>query len=416
MHSEELNERSPVRAVAAAVRGGLEPGQIGAVMARAGIGKSALLIHLALNHILRGTPVLHVSLTDGHARVRSMYDEIFTEVANAARVGDRGKALVEIERNRVIHSCLGGGFGAADMARLLDSVDEVMHFRPSVVVVDGLDVADIDAAGWRAVARDRSIRIWLAVRMHRDSGPDVDDFAPRFDTAVSLVPSGQDIALRVLRAGGQSLDAPEALNLDPVTMLVRPEDVVDPVTSPPSPHPAACTMYSGGATGAEAAFGEQAEKFGVREINFTFEGHNQARTVGCQVLDERELAAGDVSLIYVAHRLHRHWDKTEILRRVLQTQWHVVSHAAQVFVVGVIQPDGTVHGGTGWSVELAKRWNKRVWVFDQEHGAWFTWNGSSWTRGTPVIESPEFAGSGTRFLNDAGRAAITDLFERSFGA
>jgi hypothetical protein len=230
MHSEELNERSPVRAVAAAVRGGLEPGQIGAVMARAGIGKSALLIHLALNHILRGTPVLHVSLTDGHARVRSMYDEIFTEVANAARVGDRGKALVEIERNRVIHSCLGGGFGAADMARLLDSVDEVMHFRPAVVVVDGLDVADIDAAGWRAVARDRSIRIWLAVRMHRDSGPDVDDFAPRFDTAVSLVPSGQDIALRVLRAGGQSLDAPEALNLDPVTMLVRPEDVVDPVT------------------------------------------------------------------------------------------------------------------------------------------------------------------------------------------
>ena len=29
-----------------------------------------------------------------------------------------------------------------------------------------------------------------------------------------------------------------------------------------------------------------------------------------------------------------------------------------------IQPDGTVHGGTGWSVELAKRWYKPIWVFD----------------------------------------------------
>lgn len=415
MHSEQLIERSPVRAVAAAVRGGLEAGQIGAIMARAGIGKSAFLIHVALNHVLRGTPVLHVSLTDGHARVRSMYDEIFTEVANASRIADRASALVDIERNRVIHSCLGGTFGAADMARLLTSVGELMHFRPTVVLVDGLDVADIDAAGWRAVARDRGIRIWLAVRMHRDSGPDVEELAPRFDTAVTLTPAGNDVALRVLRAGGQPFDQPESLSLDPVTMLVRPEDVVDPSTAPPSPHPAACTLYSGGATGAEAAFGEQAEKWGLKETNFTFEGHNQARTQGRHVLDERELAAGDVSLVYVAHRLHRHWDKTEILRRVLQTQWHVVSHASQVFVVGVIQPDGTVHGGTGWSVELAKRWNKRVWVFDQEHGAWFTWGGSSWTRGTPVIESPDVAGTGTRFLNEAGRSAIADLFERSFG-
>jgi hypothetical protein len=117
----------------------------------------------------------------------------------------------------------------------------------------------------------------------------------------------------------------------------------------------------------------------------------------------------------VAHRLHRHWDKTETLRKVLQTQWHVVSHATQIFVVGAIQPDGTVHGGTGWSVELAKRWNKRVWVFDQNHAGWFTWNGASWSRGEPVIQVPDFAGTGTRFLNDAGRDAIRGLFERSFG-
>ena len=140
-----------------------------------------------------------------------------------------------------------------------------------------------------------------------------------------------------------------------------------------------CTLYSGGATGADTVRRDRPTTWHCW-VNFTFDGHNQARSEGAVVLDEQELAAGDVSLVYVAHRLHRHWDKTETLRKVLQTQWHVVSHMSRVFVVGNIQPDGTVHGGTGWSVELARRWNKRVWVFDQTHGTWFTWSGSAWTR------------------------------------
>lgn len=416
MNAEELIERSPMRAVSASIRGGLDAGQLGGVFARAGVGKSAFLIHVALTHALRGTPVLHVSLTDGHARVRSMYDELLTEVANAARVTERARFQVEVERNRQVHSCLDGDFTAAQLSQLLETVREVMHFRPTVVLVDGLDANGFQPNTWRGVAEERGVRLWFAVRTHRDGGPSVEELSSSFDTAVSLTPKGADISLDVLRAGGQVFDQPEPLHLDPVTMMVRPEDIREPVTAPPSPPARLCTLFSGGATGAEAFFGEQSAAHGVKEVNFTFAGHNQARTEGSVELDERELAAGDVSLVYVAHRLHRHWDKTETLRRVLQTQWHVVSHSSQVFVVGTIQPDGTVHGGTGWSVELARRWNKRVWVFDQEHAAWFTWSGSAWTRGVPVIETPDFAGTGTRFLNDAGRAAIVALFERSFGA
>lgn len=415
MNAEELIERSPMRAVSASIRGGLDAGQLGGVFARAGVGKSAFLIHVALTHALRGTPVLHVSLTDGHARVRSMYDEILTEVANAARVPDRARFQVEVERNRQVHSCLDGGFDARQLGDLLETVREVLHFRPTVVLVDGVDAVGFSAEPWRTVAVERGVRLWFGVRTHRDRGPDAAALSGDFDTAVALEPKGADVALNVLRAGGQAEDQPESLHLDPVTMMVRPEDVRDPATAPPSPPARLCRLFSGGATGAEAVFGEQAAAHGVKETHFTFAGHSQARTEGAVVLDERELAAGDVSLIYVAHRLHRHWDKTETLRRVLQTQWHVVSHASQVFVVGTIQPDGTVHGGTGWSVELARRWNKRVWVFDQEHADWFTWSGSAWTRGVPVIETPDFAGTGTRFLNDAGRKAIAELFDRSFG-
>ena len=415
MHGEELIERSPMRALAAEIRGGLDAGQVGGVLARAGVGKSAFLVQIAMTHALRGNPILHVSLTDGQARVRSFYDELLAEVSRSVSASDRSAAQVELERNRVIHSSTGRAFGPAELEGLVATLAEVMHFRPIAVVVDGTDVGALDVAAWRAVASKLGLRVWVSVRTHRDGVIDIDELAGRFDSAVSLQPAATMVQLRILRIGGRAVADAGALDLDPVTMMVRPEDVADPITTPPSPHPSACTIFSGGATGAEAAFGENAARYGIAEVNFSFEGHSQARTEGRKVLDARELAAGDVSLVYVAHRLHRHWDKTETLRKVLQTQWHVVSHATQIFVVGAIQPDGTVHGGTGWSVELAKRWNKRVWVFDQNHAGWFTWNGASWSRGEPVIQVPDFAGTGTRFLNDAGREAIQGLFERSFG-
>lgn len=414
MLGEKLVQHSPLRAIAATIRGGLDAGQVAGVFARAGVGKSALLIHVALGSLLRGAPALHVSLSDGQARVRAWYEEIVSEIARAAGFSETAQALLDIERHRVIHSCLGRSFGPADLSKLLATLTEVMAFHPTVVVVDYLDASDVDAEGWREVARAAGVRLWLGVRVHRDHGPDATALAERFDTAIALEPREAHVALRVLRVNGEPQDD-EPLHLDPVTMVVRPEDAGDPITAPPSPHPGRCTLYSGGAEGAEAAFGTEAEKWGVTEVNFTFEGHVQARTRGRRLLTEQELKAGAVSLLYVSNRLHRKWDRSESLRRVLQVQWHVVSHARQVFVVGAIQDDNTVHGGTGWAVELARRFHKNVWVFDQGAQCWFQWSGETWAPGLPVIESPDFAGTGTRFLSDDGRDAIADLFTRSFG-
>ena len=54
-------------------------------------------------------------------------------------------------------------------------------------------------------------------------------------------------------------------------------------------NPAECILFSGGAPGAEAAFGEAAERHGVQEVNFTFEGHAIARRRGTRVLTREEL-------------------------------------------------------------------------------------------------------------------------------
>lgn len=177
-----------------------------------------------------------------------------------------------------------------------------------------------------------------------------------------------------------------------------------------------CILFSGAAQGAEAAFGECAERHGVAEINFSFEGHGDARTRGLRVLTNSELKHGDVSLSYVSRLMNRRYPDTPLFRKVLQSIWHQVNGGQDIFVVGRIQADGTVVGGTGVAAEYAKFFNKRLHAFDQESDRWLWWSGDAWEPAPEVvIAEPHFTGTGTRFLRPNGRAAIEGLFARTFG-
>jgi len=175
-----------------------------------------------------------------------------------------------------------------------------------------------------------------------------------------------------------------------------------------------CTLYSGGLRGAEAAFGEEAERHGVEEVNFTFQGREIDRSRGVRILGDKELKQGDVSLAYVSKIMHRRYPNADYIKRVLQTIWHQVNNAREIYVVGNVLADDTVTGGTGWGAEFAKLCNKPLFVFDQESDCWLHWVETRWEERIPVISHVHFAGTDTRFLKDNGRNAIRDLFDRSF--
>ena len=174
-----------------------------------------------------------------------------------------------------------------------------------------------------------------------------------------------------------------------------------------------CTLYSGGLKGAETTFGEIAEESGIQEVVYTFEGHRLTRDKNNIVLSQEELERGDISMELASRMLNRTYYETDKIRKVLQTIFHMVNSGHQVFVIGTIQEDGSVKGGTGWAVELAKMFNRPLHVFDQPVRKWFTWK-DGWQEDSPTIEYDTFVGSGTRYLSDAGRDAIRKLFKDSF--
>jgi hypothetical protein len=182
--------------------------------------------------------------------------------------------------------------------------------------------------------------------------------------------------------------------------------------------PADCILFSGGAAGAEAEFGGCAERYGVEEVNFTFEGHPMVRRRGVRVLNHEELLAGDISLAYVSRLMNRRYTDSAAIRKVLQSLWYQVNNGQEIYVIGVILDDKTVRGGTGWGAEFAKLCNKPLYVFDQEKDGWFRWTGEDWAAAAgadaPVITHPHFTGTGTRHMTSGGKQAIDDLFKRSF--
>ncbi len=180
-------------------------------------------------------------------------------------------------------------------------------------------------------------------------------------------------------------------------------------------NPNKCVLFSGGAAGTEEFFGTLAESYGVEEVNFSFDGHQIQRKRGIRVLTNDELSLKDVSMTYVSKLMGREYTKAPLFRKVLQSICWQVSSGQEIIVIGTIQEDLTVNGGTGWGAEFAKLCNKPLLVYDQPKQAWFRWVAEKFEEEKdPVIKNSNFTATGTRFLEDHAKEAIKALFARSF--
>jgi hypothetical protein len=178
--------------------------------------------------------------------------------------------------------------------------------------------------------------------------------------------------------------------------------------------PKKVTIYTGGHRGTEEYFGQSAEKWGMKEVTFNFEGHEISRDRGLIMLSGEELALGAVGPEIIQKRMERPFAKTAMMQKVFQILFHIVNSGYQVFAVGWLLNNGTVKGGTGWGVELAKLFNRPVHLFEQDRKEWVSWVNNEWVTEDPTICHKTCAVTGTRYLSDEGRQAVDELFERSF--
>ena len=412
--------------VAKSLPGMFEPGNLAVVMARAGVGKTSFLVQLALGEMVSGRDVAHVAVGQSVDEVRRRYRGLFREMAEVCGMENNENIRFGLSRHRAIQTFATGEFSQIKLKKAVENFKEHLELKPKVVLLDGFDweTADKETLNrLKDVSRDIGAPIWMTAKTSRDQSglhpqeipPPCDKFVDLLDVVIFLDPVESLIKPRLLKAFGKEPLAEMKFKLSPNTM--RPT-LGDELSGGGKLIPQNCALYSGAAEGAETIFGMCAEKWGLTEWNYSYPGRKVARSRGIVLLDPKELKMGDVSWLYLTNRMNRQYKQTDEFKKLLQTIWHQVSPAAEVFAVGVILPDNTVKGGTGWAVELAKHLKKPLHAFDQSVNKWFFWKESDdrWLEvDPPQISYTRFAGAGTRDLTDSGKEAIESLFERTFG-
>ncbi len=234
MYRKDLNERSPLRLFEKSVHGGLGRGNIGVAVGRAGVGKTAFLVGVALDDLMRGRKVLHVALDQPVEKVREYYDGIFMELARASGLEDIGKERLEMERNRSIHTYLDSSFSASKLSEAIRFLEVHTHFEPSAVMIDGYDFSAAkvdDLAELRGIARAIDVELWMSAVTHRDAPRNergIPEPVAHVEQAISVIVAmahdGKSVHIRLLKDHDNPHVSDLSLAMDPTTMLLVREE------------------------------------------------------------------------------------------------------------------------------------------------------------------------------------------------
>jgi len=229
MLKKDLILRNPLRLMGQETEGIIPAGGCGAVLARAGVGKTALMIQLALNSLLRGKNVLHISLNDPVDKVTLWYQEVFNRLAQQYNVSEINQLWDTILPHRFIMTFKIEGFSVPKFEERLTDLTEQNIFIPHMVLIDGLpfnEAARNSLAELKRLTQKYAMQLWLSVKTHRHEAPGPDGMPPQllnvddlFEVIIELQPEGKEVFIKALKGGAGADDAPE-LRLDPATMLI----------------------------------------------------------------------------------------------------------------------------------------------------------------------------------------------------
>lgn len=195
-------------------------------------------------------------------------------------------------------------------------------------------------------------------------------------------------------------------------------------------NPSEFINHSGGAIGSDTAWDEIGREFGM--VNNKHYWTLEKTPNGNTEISRLDYEEGRFESAKAAKRNFGYQYAAMKDSRLIRN-WSQVKHSDAVFAIGTIAQVGervfpkqsndtrlatnpTVTGGTGYAVGMAINHNKPVYVFDQNKNQWYTWNkeqNNFIETDTPTL-TKNFAGIGTREINENGKQAIRDVYERTF--
>lgn len=230
MLKKDLILRNPLRLMGYETEDILPEGGFGAVLARAGVGKTSFVVQLALNSLLRKKNVLHISLNDPVEKVCLWYEEVFRNIAGQYEIDNIDRLWETILPQRLIMTFRVDGFSVPKLKERLADLTGQNIFFPGMILIDGFPFEE-DAkqalTELKSMALQNRQHVWFTLRTHRHENTDPEKMPDRikpvsdlFDAIIQLQPVDKEIHVRDLKKNPASPERP-MLFLDPTTMLIK---------------------------------------------------------------------------------------------------------------------------------------------------------------------------------------------------
>ena len=227
---KDLKNLSVLRVLERSSRPGLGRGNLGVVMAKAGVGKTACLIHIAMCKLLQNEKLLHISLDNPPDKVTSYYSVIFSELVKALDIRNEQQIKASVEKNRLILSYLNQSFQIQRLKEYMKNLGEKIGHFPDALIVDGLDFSKAERnvfEGLKEIAQTSNVEIWLSALAGKDPLNVNERGIPypcsRFDDLLSIIlllePTQSDISVKLLKHPDESGAKERQLKLDSNTFL-----------------------------------------------------------------------------------------------------------------------------------------------------------------------------------------------------
>jgi hypothetical protein len=227
---KDFIEVSPLKILEKFSHKGLGRGNLGVLMARAGVGKTACLIHIAFDKLFRKEKLVHISLEDVPEKVTSYYNVIFSDLVKALDIDDEYEHRMLLEKNRMILAYLNQSFKMDRLKENLKNLIEKIEFTPDFLIVDGLDFENTDRKifeGFKEVAVDFGVEVWFSALSHRHI-TDVnergipypcDQLDDLLNIIIQLQPTQEGVFLKLLKDHDNEIAPDASVRLDPNTFL-----------------------------------------------------------------------------------------------------------------------------------------------------------------------------------------------------
>ncbi len=212
----EILAQNPIHLLSGEVAAAaLQAGEVGVVIAKPGVGKTALLVQLALDSMLTSGAVIHASIGEPVSKVSIWYDEMLSHLAKRFDGVALGQLWAQNLNKRFIMTFKAERFSIAGLEERISDLASQNIFSAKVLLLDGMELNTDNMAALKELAKKLNLAIWVTATAEVDS-----DFAKDLtnaaDRSMGLRHTGNYVEVLPFKGLKDGL----SLHLDPQSMLV----------------------------------------------------------------------------------------------------------------------------------------------------------------------------------------------------